>query len=190
MKMVNKNKKIVLATVLFSAFGLLAGCASKPKVHYTPAKKQTIKQLRHGYIQSLRDNGVRVIKVGQTIHLIFPSDQMFHYNSANILASYRPVLSTAASLMHTYDKVSVQVAAFSDTKPRAFGPSNRKKVLTTRQAQVVSNFLWSRGINARLIYAVGKGSKHPVARNNSYLSSVNNRVEVTFRFYPRTKKYE
>ncbi len=86
-----------------------------------------------------------------------------------------------AHYIHRLQTNGVQVAAYTDNN----GHIERQQALTTRQAQVGASFLWSRGVNARLSYAVGYNRKNPVDYNGSSHGRFNNRsVEISFRFYP------
>lgn len=174
---------------LTTFMALSVGCAKQSKTGYWQLSKQSIKQLRANYRHALRKDGVRVIQQGETVKMIFPSDQMFSVVSANLNSSYRETLNLAAKLIKTYQIVSIKVAAYSDNVRRVKNPSNFKKVITTRQAEVVSNYLYERGINTRLIYAAGYGDHDPIAKNTTAAGrSLNRRIEVSFRFYPRPYK--
>ena len=176
-----KNKYIqTLSMVLIASLGLvLAGCACKPKVVSHSSKTPT--QLRQEKIKYLRKHGVQVIKAGQDITLVFRSDRLFNPHSANFNENYQPVLKKATQFIRSYDKVTVKVAAYA----------KGRKPLTVAQAKTVEEVLSSVGINARLTYAVGEGGKHPVAFRHSALGrSVNRRVEISFRFYPKFSNNE
>lgn len=172
-----------LITVVWAAL-LLTACAKKapPK----PKAPPTLAQIRHHYIHQLRDNDVQVIKLGQTMRIVLFTDYLFNPNSANMQQRYRPVMRTLARLMHTYDKVTVKVAAYTNSGNNM----KRAQALTTRQAQVVARYLWSRGINARLEYAVGFNQQNPVGWNGSAMGRhFNRRIEISFRFYPKSIPY-
>ena len=182
----NKLHYIGVVLVAFSAL-LLGGCAHKPTIK--PVVKKTIAQRQSQYYQDLRDHGVKVIKLGKTVKLVFPSDFMFAPNSANLFSSYHVVLNTAAKLIRTYDVVTVKVVAFTDNNFMV-GPKSRRKALTTRQAQVVSKYLWSCGIKSRIIYAQGYGKQKAIAMNKTPQGqAMNRRLTVSFRFYPAYVPY-
>ena len=189
-----RQRKQIKALGLISAaaiLAILAGCAKKTQPVYWTVTKQSTAQLRQNDIHVLRKKGVQVIKLGETMRLVFPSNQLFADDSANLKAMYLPVLKTTAHLLRTYEKVTVKVVAYSDDMPRGKGPKNRKQALTTRQGQVVARYLWSKGIDARLIYALGCKDAHPIASNDTAKGrACNRRVEVSFRFYPKFKPYD
>lgn len=141
-------------------------------------------------VADLQSVGVQVFKTGKSVRLVFPSDKLFAWDSANLNDYYRVPLVDAAHLIHSYDTVSVKVAAYSDTILRANGPVDRKWALTERQAQIVANDLWRHGVDTRLISAFGYNSHYPVAWNATTAGQQQNRrVEITFRFYPKHNQY-
>ena len=162
----------------------LAACAKT--IDYHRAFSPSVDALRHAYLDELHDDGVQVIKLGETFRFVLFSGDLFNADSANFQQPYRPVLKTLAALMKTYDKVNVKVAAYTDNK----GSVKRQQALTTRQAQVVASFLWSEGVDARLEYAMGYNRQNAVDWNgNAKGRFYNRRVEISFRYYPRSIPY-
>ena len=176
-------KKSFLPAVILGVGTLcLSSCADCcEQVSYKPVVAPTLKQMRHTLIDQLRNEGVQVIQLGETMRFVVKSDSLFNPDSANLRGEYKPVLNTIARLSRTYQKVNFKVAAYTDNR----GNTTRQQALTTRQAQVVADYLWSRGIDARLAYAVGYNHQNPVAPNNSAKwRSDNCRLEISFRYYP------
>lgn len=141
-----------------------------------PSKEQTAD------IQLLASKGVKVFQVGGSMMMVMSADRVFHPNSANLNPDYLSTLDTVASFMSTYDKEDVRVQAFTDN----IATSKISKALSTRQAQVLINYLWSKGTDTRLMYANGVGHLSPVAANNSIWGmQQNRRVVIEFKFYPK-----
>lgn len=162
----------------------LTGCATKSIDR--PAPQVTLAERRMIYIDQLREDGVQVIQLGETIRLVLSSDALFNHDSANIRREFNPVLTVLADLINTYDKVEVKVAAYTDNRDEIA----RQRALTARQSQVVANFLWSHDIDARLTDAVGYNRQNAVDWNGSAMGRHHNRrVEISFRFYPETVPY-
>ena len=187
--------------LIFLGFILLSvsGCSRSPCAKYlkhppyvTPKplvkiqKPINVLQRREYDICVLQTHGVKVIRLGQTWKFVFPSDDLFDNDTAEINDNYKPLLNVAADFMESYPKISVEVAAYSnkleqETKTK-FGTVTDE--LTSRQSEAVANYLDSRHINSRLLYAVGKGGRDPVAWNGSPDGRrFNRRVEVSFRYY-------
>lgn len=182
MKIKNKINGVVKIAILFAIVGLSA-CAKSPKtVDYVTPQKPSINEIRANMIDGLEEYGdVQVIREGENVRIVLRSDYVFSPNSANLRQPYKAVLKKVAKLLSTYSKINVKVAAYSDNQ----GKVDFLEGLTTRQAQVVANFLWNHGIDTRLLYAVGYNKLNSVDSNNSLSGqSYNRRVEVSFRYIP------
>lgn len=134
----------------------------------------------------MRKHGLQVIRLGQTWRFILPNDDLFDNDTAEINEDYKPMLNVIADFMQTYPKISVEVAGYSnralEDQMTKFGTIT--DLLTERQASSVAAYLTSRHINARLIYAVGRGNRKPIAWEGSPAGRrLNRRVEVSFRYY-------
>lgn len=172
-------RRILVGAICLASCFLLAACSGKP------GAPLTLDQLRAKYIDQLQHYGAQVVVLGETVKIIFPSDNLFNYDSANLYYQGVCNLKVAAKLIRTYDKVTITVQGFDDDVVRAMGPVNRKLALTVAQAQTVSKFLYRRGVNARLLVAEGFGARHPVDWNGkSEGTFANRRLEITFQFYP------
>lgn len=194
-------KKRFSLHLIFFAFILLglSSCSHSPcekYLKYPPyvAPQKLIKlqkpinviQRREYDICVLQTHGVQVIRLGQTWKLVFPSDDLFDNDTAEINENYKSLLDVAADFMQTYSKISVEVAAYSnrlDNEMKTkFGTVTDE--LTSRQAESVANYLDTRHINSRLLYAVGRGGQNSIAWNGSPEGRrFNRRVEVYFRYY-------
>ncbi|MCH9770501.1 MAG: OmpA family protein [Gammaproteobacteria bacterium] len=188
----NVRLNTLLAVILMSL--ILGGCSPLPPLDgpAKPAKpaKPTQAQLRQHYLNRLHAEGVQTIRLGQSYRLIFPSDQVFVSRTDRLITAVKPALNNAARLIKTYKTVAINVNAYSDNITLNGAPKARKQALTAAQAQAVSAYLWSRGIDTRLLTAHGLGDKNAVAWNGSKRGRYfNRRVEVSFRFYPATHLY-
>lgn len=177
----------------------LSGCSRPPCQRYldepfvlpqqklVPVPKPINVIQRRAYDRCILERyGVRVIQIGQTWTIVFPSDDVFDNETAEIRDDYKPLLDVAADFMQTYSKITVQVAAFTNhddnNMKTKFGSVSDE--LTERQASSVANYLHSKNINARLLYSVGKGDRKPIAWDGSPDGRrFNRRVEVYFRYY-------
>ena len=134
----------------------------------------------------MRSHGLQVVRLGQTWRFMLPSDDLFDNDTAEIDEDYKPMLNVIGDFMQTYHKISVEVAGYtnkvSDDQMTKFGSITDQ--LTERQASAVAAYLTLRHINARLIYAVGRGNRKPIAWDGSPVGRrLNRRVEVSFRYY-------
>lgn len=129
-------------------------------------------------VEDLLYNGVQVIRVGDDVKIILPSDRFFYPQSSNFNPNYFPLLNEVALLLDSFDKISVRIAAYSGDS----GDWRRNLALTRVQARTMMNYFVNAGIDARLIYAVGCGNAMPIAPEDSAVGqSMNRRVEITLR---------
>lgn len=184
---------------------LLSSCSRSPCEKYlkhppyiapeqlvTIPKPINVLQRREYDICVLQTHGVQVIRLGQTWKFVFPSDDLFDNDTSEINDHYKPLLNVAADFLKTYPKISVEVASYSNKAEQEiktkFGTVTDE--LTTRQAESVTKYLTACHINARLIYAIGKGGRDSVAWNGSAEGRrLNRRVELSFRYYRDNKAW-
>ena len=162
----------ILVTVL-----LLIGCAPQPQVTAAVTPESTRATLQ----QTLENNGVQVIRVGETVTLVLSSDIFFNTDSANLSPAAAAMLDVVADYLNQFSIVKVAVSGYTDDA----GALKRDEALSTRQAEVVSDYLSSQGVDPRLLVAVGYGQEHTVASNLTAVGrSLNRRIEISFRYLP------
>lgn len=153
------------------AAGAVVGGVAGSIIGYDLAKKQTL-------VQKIAANGVQVVMVGDHLRLILPSDRFFAPNTPVLNENYYPVLNQIAFLLKGLDKYVVKVSGYTDNtawQPRNLG-------LSRQQAQNIADYLWARGLDARVLYATGYGSQFPIASNTTAAGrAMNRRVEITVR---------
>ena len=182
-----KNRTQLIKTIgLVAAMIALAGCAShvptQAQKQWTYSNKTLAGERTHD-IHALELNGAKVVRVGETVRVIIPSDRLFEPGTANLKET--GYLANTAHLISTLNTISIKVAAYSDSENSVGAPGEHKEALTSRQADVVQSYLWSKGIDSRFIYAKGYGAKDAIAWNGTTLGrSFNRRVEISFNFYP------
>lgn len=158
----------------------------KPKPLKKPIKPISILKRRQYDLCLLQSHGVQVIRLGQTWRFVFPSDDLFDNDTPEINARYQPLLNIAADFMKTYPKIAVKIEGFSNRIPEEWvtKTGTYSYELTQLQADEVARYLTECHINARFIYAVGKGGLRPVAWNDSAAGRhLNRRLEISFRYY-------
>jgi OmpA-OmpF porin, OOP family len=115
-----------------------------------------------------------------------PSDELFAPRSANFTDNAYPFLDRVAGLLPLYEKAVVRVDGFSDDKAK----QSFLRLLTSRQAQVVSDYLWPHKLDAAMIYAHGFGHEHPISSNATEAGQeINRRIMISFRYFPVVKTY-
>jgi len=171
-----KFRCLLIAIVLLP---LLAGCASKPKPQ-NPEVNRSIEVVRLS--QKLEASGARVIQTGQTMRILLSGDKLFNPHSANLTSVGSKTLNVLSQLMMQLETTSVQVSGYTDVEPTQL----QNKALSTGQAQTVADYLWSKGVDARLLYSVGYGyaDKTSAGMPGNFAKGTNRRVEVQFQYLP------
>lgn len=124
----------------------------------------------------LQGTGVSVTRNGNNIILNMPGNVTFETNSANIEASFYPVLNSVALVLKEFDKTVVDVAGHADST----GNAANNQALSQRRAGSVSAYLVSQGLNTQRVIAVGYGDTRPLVSNNTAEGrQQNRRVEIT-----------
>jgi len=129
-------------------------------------------------VDKLQYSGVQVIQVGDEIKLILPSDRFFTLHSSQLNIHYYPVLARVAQFLSQFQKISIKIAGYTDN-----GSTWRRDLALSRaQARHIMIYLWSYGVESRLIYAQGYGAVNPMASNMTAKGRrFNRRIEITLR---------
>lgn len=124
----------------------------------------------------LQGTGVSVTRSGDNIILNMPGNVTFATNSADVSASFYPVLDSVSLVLKEYDKTTVDVAGHADST----GAADKNLELSQRRAASVAAYLESHGVNAERVIATGYGETKPVASNDTPEGrALNRRVEIT-----------
>lgn len=127
----------------------------------------------------LQGTGVSVTRTGpkgENITLNMPGNVTFAVNSADISASFYPVLDSVGLVLKEFDKTMVEVAGHTDSD----GSDAYNQQLSERRAQSVVSYLISRQVRGDRFLTVGAGESRPVATNATPEGKAQNRrVEIT-----------
>ena len=144
----------------FSLILLLSGCAMS--THSTKAAQCPL---------------LPMITVGQTMTVVLSSDNLFVNGSANFQKDAYPTLKALTCVLRSYDKVEIKIKGYTNLSTGV----NTNQALSAAQAKAVADYVWSHGVDARLIYAEGLGSAQPIANPTTAKGkALNRRIEVEF----------
>jgi len=129
--------------------------------------------------QATQGTGVEVSRTADNqLKLEVPSDISFAVNSASIEPRLRPVLDAFANGLSSEPNMQVRVVGHTDST----GSDAINEPLSLRRAESVRGYLEDRGVRPQRIEAAGRGSREPVASNESAESRARNRrVEIFLR---------
>ena len=126
----------------------------------------------------LTERGVQIVSVGQDYLLSIAAASLFGDQSPRLTWESYDELNEVACYLRQFRKVGVNVTGFASR----YVSTKREHALSTARAEAVANYLWSQGIESRLLFTQGMGSDKPIvmaARSGD--KSPNARIEITFR---------
>ncbi len=132
--------------------------------------------------KKLAGTGVRIVREGNDIRLVMPSDITFDVDRADIKPRFYRTLNAVATVLNGFPETDVLIAGHTDST----GSEEYNQRLSERRAAAVMHYLVSQGVDARRIDARGFGERYPVADNSTPEGrALNRRVEIRIR--PRTR---
>ncbi len=172
-----KQASCLLITILC----LVCVSACSTKTYFVPDPESARRSQIAAISRDLDKRGVNVVQIGETMRIIIPSDQLFNPASANLNPGYAGgVLDNISQLMLIVETPYAEVAGYTDCESSA----RLNKALSEAQAQNVIDYLWEKGVDVRVMYAVGYGSRFRLAASPRSWS--NRRLEINFRYMPLT----
>lgn len=128
--------------------------------------------------QRLERCGVSVITIGSDYLISIPSAALFADQSPRLTWQSYGLLNNVASFLKQFRKVAITVTSYSSK----YVSAKREHALTVTRSRAVADYLWSQGVDSRLIFTVGLGSDKPImAYAQGGDKSPNSRIEITFR---------
>ncbi len=157
----HKDKRIFIG----AAIGALAGAAVG----------QYMDQQEAAFREELAGSGIEVVREGDNIRLVMPSNITFSSNQSNILPSFDESLDAVANVMNKYDKTFLSIEGHTDST----GDAAYNMTLSEKRAESVKRYLKMQAVNADRLYVTGYGETQPLVSNDSAANRAKNRrVEV------------
>ena len=109
------------------------------------------------------------------LKLDIPSDISFATNRSDIQPNFRPILDRFAEGLRNNPNTEVRIVGHTDST----GSDAINNPLSLDRAESTRNYLTARGVNGNRIHVEGRGSREPVASNNTSDGRARNRrVEI------------
>ena len=125
--------------------------------------------------RTLQGSGVGVVRNGDNLSLIMPSNITFATDQDQINAGFYPTLNAVSIVLKKYNRTLVDVNGHTDST----GDDNHNYRLSERRALSVANYLTSQGNDPRRFSVLGFGETQPIASNGSESGRAQNRrVEI------------
>lgn len=126
--------------------------------------------------ERLRNSGVSVTRVGDSIVLNMPSNITFDSGQADIKPQFYDTLNSVALVFQEFDRTLIDVVGHTDSD----GSDEFNDELSQRRASSVARYLTAQRLNPNRFSVEGRGESEPIASNASASGkSQNRRVEIT-----------
>ena len=135
--------------------------------------------------QATAGTGVEVVKTSDNrLRLDIPSDISFDTGRADIKSNFRPVLDTFATSLNNNPGTMVTIIGHTDSS----GSDAVNNPLSLNRAASTRDYLVYRGVGANRINIDGRGSREPVAANDTAANRAKNRRVEIFVAEPQTSQ--
>lgn len=176
---------VLFKGVVMIALALLAACQSTQTPSMIRDEPQLPTQVALGDSEiamlekRLTERGVHVVSIGQDYLLSISAAALFADQSPRITWAAYDELNEVACYLRQFQKVAVDITGYTSR----YVSSKRDQALSAARAEAVANYLWSQGIDSRLMFTRGFGSDKPMTTltHAGGDKSPNARIEITFR---------
>ncbi|WP_440054793.1 OmpA family protein [Pseudoalteromonas sp. T1lg65] len=125
--------------------------------------------------EELAGSGVEVIREGDEMRLILPSNITFASAKSSLNPSFYSTLQGIAKVMKDYDRTYLSIVGHTDST----GSATYNQTLSEQRANSVKQYLLSQQILPARLYAEGMGESQPIASNDTEQGKAQNRrVEI------------
>lgn len=137
---------------------------------------QRMEAQRQAMTQAAAGTGVDVSRTADNeLKLEIPSDISFDTGRADIKPEMRPILDRFAQTLGDHPATSIRIVGHTDST----GSDSINNPLSLDRAASARNYLADRGVGASRMAIAGRGSREPVASNDSAAGRARNRrIEV------------
>ncbi|NVM89194.1 outer membrane protein OmpA-like peptidoglycan-associated protein [Variovorax sp. SG517] len=180
-------RKFVVSGAAAAALLFIAGCASQSAPPPAPAPAAAaaapanswtarLAALKTDLETSTKGTGVVIEQTADNqLHLVIPNELSFDTGRSNVKRNLAQVLDKVAEGLKSATAASVRVVGHTDST----GSEEGNERLSVSRADSVRNHLVSRGISTTVITTDGRGSREPLADNNTAAGRAQNRrVEI------------
>ena len=129
-----------------------------------------------GLVKKLNKNGVNIIRIGDSTDIIIPLAFVFEGGETEVKYSAYRTLNDVAKFMKLYGKSPITVTTHTDNVDGML----HRLAISEKQAQSVTTYLWSQGINLSLMKFHGMSKLDSVADFwSSRGAGYNRRIQIS-----------
>lgn len=144
-------EKLIKIVMLISTLAILSGCVSEP-IYYSESMIQSEGARISAIHKHLLAYQVRIFQNDDSMLIFLPSKTFFNNNSANFSMSSFQALDLIVEYLGYYEISTVSIIGFAGVPMKEMD----NKLLARERAQKVMHYLWSRNIDASMVYSDGK----------------------------------
>jgi outer membrane protein OmpA-like peptidoglycan-associated protein len=157
----HKNKRAVWG----AAIGAITGAAIG---NYMDKQEQEFRQ-------ELAGSGIDVVREGDNIRLVMPSNITFAVGQSYISTGFYNTLDAIAKVLNKYDKTLLSIEGHTDST----GSAEFNQKLSEQRAESVKGYLVNKNIMPARLRTLGYGESKPLVPNNTPENrALNRRVEI------------
>lgn len=130
----------------------------------------------------LEGSGVRVVREGDNIRLVMPSNITFGVDQDQVRSDFYDTLNSVTLVLKEYKKTNIQIGGHTDST----GSDEYNQALSERRADSVARYLIAQGVASSRVWATGYGERYPVASNETDQGRQSNR-RVELELIPITE---
>jgi outer membrane protein OmpA-like peptidoglycan-associated protein len=157
----HKDKRLIWG----AAIGAIAGAAVGD---YMDKQEEAFRE-------ELLGSGIEVIREGDNIRLVMPSNITFATGQSYITSGFHTTLNDVAKVLIKFDKTLLSIEGHTDSQ----GSSEFNQTLSEKRAMSVRNYLTQQSIMISRLKVTGFGESMPLVDNSTEKNrSLNRRVEI------------
>lgn len=153
-----------LLYILLSAVILMASCRTAEQ-----QKRAYMRRTFHTLRKTVKE--AEVSNLDDSVKVIFPSNLMFGFNSAQIKEDLKPSIRRLSKALNKFNKTAILIAGHTDN----VGDDEYNDKLSAQRADSAKAALSAFEVNPMRITTWGMGKKHPIAGNETEEGRAKNR---------------